>query len=107
MQSQLKKHGKLNIQETPFKDFDSDVSDTVNLLKRHQFVYPYCTVSKEEWDDSVSELEKNFEELPKLIVNSMYTPNILATRSPFQPRENIRRNLFNSPMVQVINRFHS
>ena len=104
MQRQLMKRGSVETNDSPYKDFDKDFNEVLKLLHSHQKDNPKCNVEESEWDARVHELMTAFENLPSIIVNSVYQPNIDSTRSPFAPKgrgEAIKRNLFKSPLVQV------
>ena len=104
--------GRVNLKVSPFKDFDIRFAEFWKLLNNH----PKCKVPKSDWDASVNACRDTFNLIPIEIVNTLYTPNanVGPCPSPFAMtptmpvrRSAVRRNLFESEMLEVVKRFHS
>ena len=114
VQEHLRVSGRVNLKVSPFKDFDKRFAELWKLLNNHQKFYPKCKVPKSDWDASVNACRDTINLIPIEIVNTLYTSNAGPIPSPFartpamKPRRSaVRRNLFESEMLEVIKRFHS
>ena len=114
VQEHLRVSGRVNLKVSPFKDFDKRFAEFWKLLNNHQKFYPKCKVPKSDWDASVNACRDTFNLIPIEIVNTLYTLNVGPCPSPFAMtpampvrRSAVRRNLFESEMLEVIKRFHS
>ena len=114
VQEHLRVSGRVNLKVSPFEDFANRFAEFWRLINNHQTYYPKCNVPKSEWDASVNACWDTYNLIPKEIVNTLYTPKVGPIPSPFArtpamkpKRSAVRRNLFESEMLEVIKRFHS